>query len=69
MRETLSRRHIVAMCLNVIRVSVESENFAHVQNYVQKASQVPDLNEPVVLGEDEMGEEKEGRGKRGGLYE
>jgi COP9 signalosome complex subunit 1 len=43
-------RHIVAMCLNVIRVSVESENFAHVQNYVQKASQVPDLNEPIVLG-------------------
>ena len=39
----------MAMCLNVIRVSVESENFAHVQNYVQKASQVPDLNEPVVL--------------------
>ena len=28
------------MCLNVIRVSIESENFVHVQNYVQKASQV-----------------------------
>jgi len=37
------------MCLNVIRVSIESENFVHVQNYVQKASQVPDLSEPVVL--------------------
>lgn len=43
-------RHIVAMCLNVIRVSVEIENFAHVQNYVQKASQVPDLNEPIIVG-------------------
>lgn len=44
-------RHVVAMCLNVIRVSVESENFAHVQNYVQKALQVPDLhsNEPLVV--------------------
>eukprot|EP00227_Mantoniella_beaufortii_P016540 CAMPEP_0197578268 /NCGR_PEP_ID=MMETSP1326-20131121/2559_1 /TAXON_ID=1155430 /ORGANISM="Genus nov. species nov., Strain RCC2288" /LENGTH=421 /DNA_ID=CAMNT_0043141437 /DNA_START=178 /DNA_END=1439 /DNA_ORIENTATION=- len=42
-------RHVVAMCLNVVRVSIESENFVHVQNYVQKASQVPDVSEPAVL--------------------
>ena len=60
-------RHIVAMCLNVIRVSVESENFAHVQNYVQKALQVPDINEPVVVGEDHLpgGKWGGGEGRRG----
>ena len=41
-------RHVVNMCLNVIRVSVESENFAQVQNYVAKATQVPDVEEPMV---------------------
>ena len=42
-------RHVVNMCLNVIRVSVESENFANVQNYVAKAAAVPDsADDPLV---------------------
>ena len=35
-------KHIVAMCLNVIKVSVEMGNYVHVNNYVQKAEQQPD---------------------------
>eukprot|EP00898_Chlorokybus_atmophyticus_P005592 jgi/Chlat1/6033/Chrsp4S06328 len=42
-------KHIIAMCLNVIRVSIELPNFAHVANYVQKAEQTPDVADPVVL--------------------
>ncbi|EEH53792.1 uncharacterized protein MICPUCDRAFT_3283, partial [Micromonas pusilla CCMP1545] len=45
-------RHVVGMCLNVVRVSIESENFAHVGNYVQKAlATAPDVGkeEPTVF--------------------
>lgn len=42
-------KHIVAMCLNVILVSVELGHFIHVTNYVQKAEQTPDVHDPVVL--------------------
>ena len=43
-------RHVVNMCLNVVRVSVESENFANVQNYVAKATAVPDAaDDPLVV--------------------
>ena len=42
-------RHVVNMCLNVIRVSVQAENFANVQNYVAKAAAVPDsADDPLV---------------------
>ena len=34
-------KHIIAMCLNVIRVSIELGNFLHVANYAQKAEQTP----------------------------
>ena len=44
-------RHVVNMCLNVVRVSVESENFANVQNYVAKATAVPEIDDPLVRAE------------------
>ncbi|KAG1663636.1 hypothetical protein FOA52_011691 [Chlamydomonas sp. UWO 241] len=36
-------RHIVGMCLSVVRVASEMANWMHVQNYVQKAEQTPDV--------------------------
>jgi len=42
-------RHIIQMCLNVIKVSIEMGNYAHVVNYVAKAEQTPDLTDKVVL--------------------
>ena len=36
-------KHIVAMCLNVIKVCLEMNNYVHVNNYVQKAEQAPDV--------------------------
>lgn len=36
-------RHLLTMCLNVIRVAIEMGNYAHVNNYVQKAEQTPDV--------------------------
>ena len=35
-------RHVVQMCLNVVRVGVESENYAHVGAYASKALSLPD---------------------------
>jgi len=37
------------MCLNVIKVSIEMKNYAHVANYVSKAEQTPDLSDKVVI--------------------
>ncbi len=31
------------MCLNVVRVAIEMNNWMHVQNYVAKAEQTPDV--------------------------
>mmetsp|Transcript_29356 Transcript_29356/g.56342 ORF Transcript_29356/g.56342 Transcript_29356/m.56342 type:complete len:415 (-) Transcript_29356:242-1486(-) len=42
-------KHIITMCLNVINISIELGNFIHVTNYVQKAEQTPDLQDPLVL--------------------
>eukprot|EP00897_Mesotaenium_endlicherianum_P009354 jgi/Mesen1/8447/ME000475S07699 len=42
-------KHIIAMCLNVILVSIELGHFVHVTNYVQKAEQTPDVQDPVIL--------------------
>jgi COP9 signalosome complex subunit 1 len=42
-------KHIIAMCLNVILVSIELGHFVHVSNYVSKADQTPDVQDPVVL--------------------
>jgi len=42
-------KHIIQMCLNVIKVSIELGNYAHVVNYVAKAEQTPDLSDKVVV--------------------
>ncbi|KAI8611296.1 26S proteasome subunit RPN7-domain-containing protein [Chytriomyces sp. MP71] len=34
-------KHILDMCLNVIKVSIEQRNFSHVQSYVIKAESTP----------------------------
>lgn len=39
-----SSKHVINMCLNVIRVSIEMNNFALVQQYVSKAEQTPDVS-------------------------
>jgi len=41
-------KHIIQMCLSIIRVSIEMNNYAHVANYVGKAEQTPDVNDPSV---------------------
>jgi len=41
-------KHIIAMCLNVIKVSIEMGNFPHVANYVNKAESTPELSDPAV---------------------
>jgi len=41
-------KHITQMCLNVIKVSIEMGNYAHVVNYVAKAEQSPDTSDKVV---------------------
>ena len=41
-------KHIIAMCLNVILVSIELGQYVHVSNYVSKAELTPDLNDPVI---------------------
>ena len=37
-------KHILSMCLNVIRVSISMGNYLNVSNYVQKAETTPDLS-------------------------
>jgi len=41
-------QHIIEMCLNVIKVNIEMNNFAHVLNYVGKAEQNPQDIDPVT---------------------
>jgi len=40
---------ILQMCLNVIRVSIETKNYPHVVNHVAKAEQTPDLKDKVII--------------------
>ncbi|KAL3876179.1 hypothetical protein ACJMK2_034050 [Sinanodonta woodiana] len=40
-----SPKHVVNMCLNVIKVSVYLQNWSHVQSYVNKAEATPELTE------------------------
>lgn len=40
-----SGKHVVNMCLNVIKVSIYLQNWAHVQSYVAKAESTPDFSE------------------------
>lgn len=43
-------QHVIEMCLNVIKVNIEMNNFAHVLNYVGKAEQNPNDIDPVTRG-------------------
>lgn len=36
-------KHVIQMCLNVIRVSIELGNYVHVNNYISKAEQTPEV--------------------------
>ncbi|RHZ56299.1 hypothetical protein Glove_402g51 [Diversispora epigaea] len=40
-------KHVIEMCLNVIKVSIELGNFSHVHSYVIKAESTPDI-QPLV---------------------
>ncbi|XP_078445627.1 COP9 signalosome complex subunit 1 isoform X2 [Wolffia australiana] len=42
-------KHIIQMCLNVILVSIELGQFVHVSNYVSKAEQPPDVQDPITI--------------------
>lgn len=47
-----SGRHVVNMCVNVIKVSVYLQNWSHVVSYVNKAVATPDFNEGNMKGVD-----------------
>ena len=40
-----SGRHVINMCVNVIRVSVYLQNWSHVTSYVNKATATPGLED------------------------
>lgn len=40
-----SGKHVVNMCLNVIKVSIYLQNWAHVMSYISKAESTPDFAE------------------------
>lgn len=40
-----SGKHVVNMCLNVIKVSIYLQNWSHVQSYVSKAENTPDFTD------------------------
>ena len=41
-------KHILSMCLNVVRINIALGNYINVSNYVQKAEATPDIS--VGLG-------------------
>ena len=44
-------KHIIAMCLNVIKASIQMGNFTHVTNYITKAESTPDGSDPTLLAQ------------------
>ena len=42
-------KHVIEMCTNVIRASVQMGNFTHVANYITKAEATPEGNEPSLV--------------------
>ena len=45
-------KHIITMCLNVIRASIQMGNFTHVANYITKAESNPDASaDPALLSQ------------------
>lgn len=39
-----SPKHVIQMCLNVIKIGIETSNFNLINQYVQKAEQTPDIS-------------------------
>ncbi|KAJ3415211.1 cop9 signalosome complex subunit [Chytridiales sp. JEL 0842] len=46
---TTTSKHIIDMCLNVIKVALEIGNYSHVQSYVVKAESTADIPDKVVV--------------------
>ena len=44
-------KHILAMCQNVIRASIQMGNFTHVANYITKAESTPDSSDPALVAQ------------------
>jgi len=44
-------KHIVAMCLNVIKASIQMGNFTHVANYITKAESTPDGTDATLAAQ------------------
>ena len=44
-------KHIIAMCLNVIKASIQMGNFTHVTNYITKAESTPDGADPTLVAQ------------------
>lgn len=44
-------KHIIEMCTNVIRASLQMGNFTHVANYITKAESTPDGNDPALVAQ------------------
>lgn len=44
-----SPKHVIQMCTNVIKVSIELGNYSYVLNYTSKAENVPDMKDSNVL--------------------
>ena len=49
-----SGRHVVSMCVNVIKVSVYLQNWSHVISYVNKALATPELSEDNKVKNNEV---------------
>ena len=44
-------KHIIEMCTNVIRASLQMGNFTHVANYITKAESTPDGNDAPLVAQ------------------
>jgi len=44
-------KHVIAMCLGVIRVSIHMGNFTHVANYITKAESTPDVTDGILIAQ------------------
>ena len=49
-----SGRHVVSMCVNVIKVSVYLQNWSHVISYVNKALATPDLDKGNIKSNEHL---------------
>jgi len=44
-----TQEHVIELCLNVINVSIELANYAHVLNYVTKCEQTPNIDQNKIV--------------------